>query len=120
MPIHTKRIYDLPSPDDGYRLLVMRLWPRGISQSKVDAWERELAPSVDLLREMRSGAISWDEYALRYVIEVTGRDGGIGALEALRRRAAHETVTVMCSCKDASHCHRTLLRDLVLGDGPTL
>ena len=43
--LKTKRIYDSPSPEDGYRLLVMRRWPRGIRKQAVDAWERELAPS---------------------------------------------------------------------------
>ena len=106
MPILIKRIYDPPSTADGHRLLIMRLWPRGISKSKVDAWERDLAPSAELLRERRSDAISWEEYIPRYIAEVIARDGGAGALEALRRRVARETVTVMCGCKDPSRCHR--------------
>jgi len=85
MPIRTKRIYDPSSPDDGFRLLTMRYWPRGIRKALVDAWDRGLAPSQELLHDIRTRTATWEQY----------------------------TVTVVCSCKDESHCHRWLLAGLV-------
>ena len=112
MPIRTKRIYDPPEPDDGFRLLTMRYWPRGIRRELVDRWERGLAPSRELLADIRSGAIAWDEFAERYRFEMQTRPDSIAAMDALRAQAAAEVVTVMCGCKEALHCHRTLLQAL--------
>jgi uncharacterized protein YeaO (DUF488 family) len=105
--IRTKRIYDSPSPDDGFRLLVMRLWPRGVRKDTVDAWEPDLGPSRDLLSAFRRGRIEWEELARRYVDEMGGRQE---LLERYRELARSRTVTLLCSCQDESHCHRTLLR----------
>ena len=110
--IQTKRIYDPPSLDDGYRLLVMRFWPRGVRKDAIDAWERELAPSVDLLRAYRAGRIEWEEFARRYRAQV-GEQRAL--LEELSRRASDGTVTLLCGCEDASLCHRTLLKELAEG-----
>ena len=68
--IETKRIYDPPAQEDGFRLLVMRRWPRGVGKNAVDAWEKELGPSVPLLTGFRSGNVDWDEYRKRYLEEV--------------------------------------------------
>jgi uncharacterized protein YeaO (DUF488 family) len=108
--IRTKRVYDLPSPDDGYRLLVMRLWPRGVRKDAVDGWEKELAPSLDLLRAFQSGRVDWDEFARRYRAEVAEKRA---LLEDLSRRGKEGAVTLLCGCGDESRCHRTVLRELV-------
>jgi uncharacterized protein YeaO (DUF488 family) len=117
--IRTARIYDPPSPDDGYRLLVMRFWPRGVRKDAVDAWEKELGPSAELLRAYRAGQIDWEEFASRYRAEVgesrdLGRQAGRpSALDDLSRRARGGTVTLLCGCQDDSRCHRTLLKAIV-------
>jgi uncharacterized protein YeaO (DUF488 family) len=108
--IRTKRVYDPPSRDDGYRLLVMRLWPRGVRKDAVDAWHKDLAPSVELLRGYQSGEVDWREFARRYRAEMRGQRELIGELS---RRAKRRTVTLLCGCKDESRCHRTLLKKLV-------
>ncbi len=113
MPIRTKRIYEPGDDGDGHRLLVMRLWPRGVRKERVDAWDRGLAPTRELLSEFQAGAIDWPEYARRFTAEMAVRPDSIESLAALRERAATETITVMCSCKDESRCHRTLLQELV-------
>ena len=113
MPLLTKRVYESPSPDDGLRLLIMRRWPRGIARGKVDAWDRGLAPSLELLTDFRRGLVSWGEYTLRYLWEMGNRADSIEAVAALRRRTSTETVTLLCGCVDPDHCHRTLLRNLV-------
>lgn len=108
--IRTKRVYDPPDPSDGLRLLVMRYWPRGISKSRADEWDRRLAPSPNLLKAFRSGALTWEEYVTRYWDEV---DPQGEAVRALVQRARTQTVTLLCSCEDESRCHRGLLRDVV-------
>lgn len=108
--IGTKRVYDPPSPDDGHRLLVMRLWPRGVRKDAVDGWEKELAPSLELLRGYQSGRVDWDEFARRYRAEVAEKRV---LLDDLSRRAGQGAVTLLCGCRDESRCHRTLLKELV-------
>ncbi len=108
--IKTKRVYDPPARDDGERLLVMRLWPRGVRKDSVDRWEKELAPSVELLRAYRAGGMAWSEFARRYRAGLRGKRE---LLEALSKRARCRTVTLLCGCADEAHCHRTLLKELV-------
>jgi uncharacterized protein YeaO (DUF488 family) len=116
MPIKTKRIYEQADPADGHRLIIMRLWPRGIRKERVDAWERGLAPSRELLTAINTRAIDWPEYARRFLHEMATRPDSIEAIDALRQRAAHETITVICGCVDETRCHRTLVKELVEGD----
>lgn len=111
--IRLKRIYDLPSPDDGWRILITRYWPRGVSKSAVDEYTAKVAPSRELIREFKGGGLSWDGFARRYLEEMQGRE----AREEIRRLAAlasRQRTTLMCVCDDESHCHRSLLRDLIL------
>jgi uncharacterized protein YeaO (DUF488 family) len=103
-----KRITDPPESTDGTRILVMRLWPRGIRRDRIDEWDRGLAPSRDLLFDFKRHGLPWDEYVKRYWQEIRPE-----ALDALRRRARRETITLLCSCTDETHCHRGLLRDAI-------
>jgi uncharacterized protein YeaO (DUF488 family) len=113
MPIAVKRIYDHPSPDDGHRLLVMRFWPRGVKKERVDAWDRGLAPSKELLGDLNSGAVERLEYRERFRWEMANRPDSIEALSALRERAATEKVTLLCWCPDEDRCHRGLLKEMI-------
>jgi len=110
MPVKTKRVYEKPEPGDGYRVLVMRYWPRGISKDKVDAWEKELGTEPDLIKLWKSDAISWSEFAQRYRQAVASQKEKI---KALAQRAAKGTVTLLCSCPDERRCHRILLKELI-------
>jgi uncharacterized protein YeaO (DUF488 family) len=112
--IRTKRIYDPPSPEDGYRLLVMRLWPRGVAKAAVDAWEKDLGPSRELLTSFRTGKLDWEGLAARYREEMSARSK---MLERYRDLARRQTITVLCSCQDEDRCHRSLLREMLEG-GP--
>jgi uncharacterized protein YeaO (DUF488 family) len=105
-----KRVYDAPETSDGRRILIMRLWPRGIRRTQVDEWNRDLAPSRDLLAAFKHRGLSWPDYVKRYWKEIRPE-----AVDALRRRARKETITLLCSCEDENHCHRGLLRDAVRG-----
>ena len=116
--LNIKRIYDPPASDDGFRLLIMRRWPRGIAKDKIDAWDKGLAPSLELLNDYRRGLVSWDEYTRRYLWEMANRLDSIEAVASLRHRVLNETITLLCSCVDPDHCHRILLRDLVEAPEP--
>ena len=110
MSLHIKRIYDPPSPEDGYRLLVMRRWPRGVRKEAVDTWEKELAPSEPLRVAYLREGMPWEEFARRYVEEVSDKRE---LLAQVARRVQEGLVTLLCSCVDESRCHRMLLRGLV-------
>ena len=116
MSIRTKRIYDPPSPGDGYRLLVMRRWPRGIRKDAVDAWRKDLAPSEPLRRAYLHEDLAWDEFAWAYLDEMTLSQDVLLPLDVLlkeARRAQEMTVTLLCSCLDETRCHRSLLKKLM-------
>ena len=116
MPIRTKRIYEPWSPDDGHRLLVMRVWPRGVRKDRVDAWDRALAPSRELLTDLRSGAIDWTAFVIRFEQEMADGEEPAAALASLLERARSQTVTLLCWEADGARCHRTLLKALVDGE----
>ncbi len=108
--IRTKRIYDQPSPEDGYRLVIMRLWPRGVTKAAVDAWEKDLGPSRELLTSFRAGELSWEALSARYRQEMSAKGE---LLERYRDLARRQTLTLLCSCHDEAHCYRTLLKEIL-------
>jgi len=112
--IRTKRVYDPPSPEDGYRLLIMRLWPRGVKKASVDAWEKDLGPSRELLKVYRVGELGWEDLAARYREEVSARGE---LLERYRDLGRRESVTLLCSCQDEARCHRRLLKEILESEG---
>lgn len=109
--ILTKRVYDPVCNEDGYRMLTMRFWPRGIPRTSIDYWEKELGPSVELLKSWRTDAFSWEEYTRRYKAEMNDRPA---VLEWLYKLSRYRKVTLLCGCKDENFCHRSLLRDMLL------
>jgi uncharacterized protein YeaO (DUF488 family) len=122
--IKTKRWNDPAEPDDGYRLLVCRFRPRGVKRDAEtwDAWLPQLGPSPELHAAVygKSGPpISWEEYARRYVAEMSAaRFWIIGFAERVGRG---EGLTLLCSsaCVDPARCHRTLLASLIQNEaGP--
>lgn len=110
----TKRVYEPASRADGARLLVMRLWPRGIRRSRVDAWLRDLGPTLPLLRAYRGGRIGWAEYRRRYRAELRSRPEARAGLAEVRRRLRRGRVTLLCGCPDEARCHRGLLKTHLL------
>jgi len=106
--IRTKRVYDPPSPTDGTRVLVMRLWPRGVPKARVDVWEKDLGPVVALLRAFRAGTVGWPEYRRRYLAGLA-RPEPRAAAERVLTLARRGRVTLLCGCPDEARCHRSLL-----------
>ena len=107
--LRTKRVYDKPLRADGTRVLVMRLWPRGIKKSAVDLWLKDLGAEVANLRAFKAGRIGWPEMRRRYVAGLK-REPAASALGRLGAMAKRGRVTVLCSCEDEKRCHRSLLR----------
>jgi len=126
MPLKTKRWNDPREEDDGYRLLVCRYRPRGVARKDEtwDGWCAALAPSRLLHADYygKNGPpISWDQFRERYLEEMKEQKDLIE--ELAMRNGEGKTTTLLCSsaCVDASHCHRTLLRQLIearLADRP--
>ena len=112
MSVRARRVYDPPSPGDGYRVLIDRLWPRGLSKEKahIDEWARELAPSHELRRWFDHRPERFEQFEHRYTDEL--RDHA-GALSALRRRARNGTVTIVYAARDAEHSNAAVLTRIV-------
>ena len=98
--LRTKRVYEAASPDDGYRVLVERLWPRGVSKEKahLDGWVKALAPSDELRRWYEHDPAKWDEFRLRYKKELSAPEQQ-RLLADLAERALTGTVTLVYASK---------------------
>lgn len=88
----------------------MRLWPRGIRKAAVDAWQKDLGPSRELLKSFQTGQLGWEALAVRYREEMSARDE---LLERYRDLARRQTLTLLCSCPDETRCHRSLLKEIL-------
>lgn len=108
-PIATKNVRETPSRSDGRRVLVMSLWPRGVKKTAVDAWYKELGTPLPLIRRWKSGRLSWTELSRGYARHLK-TPVAAAALKKLVALARRQRVTLLCLCRDASRCHRTLLR----------
>jgi uncharacterized protein YeaO (DUF488 family) len=116
--IRTKRFNDPIEKDDGFRLLICRYRPRGVSKADEtwDAWQPDLGPSRELLAAFHakgSSPISWAQYRQRYLAEMKAQKPLIQPLAD--RVKSGEMITLLCSsaCTRESHCHRSLLRELI-------
>src|SRR3954462_12795536 len=112
MDVQLKRAYDPATPTDGYRVLVDRLWPRGVSRERVrlDAWEKDLAPSPELRQWFGHAPERFDEFRGRYVDELRGHRP---LLAALRRRAREGTLTLVYSAHDREHNDAVVLAEVL-------
>ncbi|OAT69685.1 MarR family transcriptional regulator [Mycobacteroides immunogenum] len=109
----TKRIYESPDPSDGYRVLVDRLWPRGVSKAaaQVDLWFKDIAPSPDLrVRWHHAPAEDWGVYAEEYRAELSANPA-VATAHDLERE--HGTVTLLYAAKDPEHNHAIVLLDFL-------
>jgi len=102
-----KNIYDEPESSDGKRVLVMRLWPRGISKDRVDVWMKDLGTDLELIREWKAGKLTWDELSKAYNASLKGKDD---ILKELARESRKGTITLLCGCRNEMRCHRVLLK----------
>lgn len=112
--IALKRAYDPPDEADGVRVLVDRLWPRGLTKKSaaVDQWAKDVTPSTELRKWFHHDPDHWDEFRRRYLAEL--KDKG-GELEELRKLAQAGPITLIYAARDTPHLHATVLRDVLLG-----
>jgi uncharacterized protein YeaO (DUF488 family) len=108
--IRLKRAYDPPNSDDGVRILVERLWPRGLTKERaaVDFWFKDVAPSPELRRWYNHDVSRWEEFQKRYRAELRKN---VEAVEELRRKCRARTVTFVYAARDDEHNSALLLKD---------
>lgn len=112
MPLKIKRIYDVPESSDGYRLLVDRLWPRGLSKEKasIDEWLRDIAPSDELRKWFSHDRERWNEFRAKYWKELEGKNT---LVEAIRKRAAKGMVTLLYSTRETVANNAAALKEFI-------
>jgi uncharacterized protein YeaO (DUF488 family) len=110
--IQMKRVYEPAQRSDGYRILIDRLWPRGVSRERaaLDAWEPELAPSTELRTWFGHDPDRFEEFRRRYADELRGQRP---RLTELRRRARDGTLTLVVSARDTEHNDAVVLAEIV-------
>ena len=112
MDVRIKRVYDPAAPSDGYRVLIDRLWPRGVRRdaARVDEWARDLAPSSELRRWFGHDPERFAEFRRRYTAELAAQDS---TLRELRRRARNGTLTLVYGARDMEHNDAVVLAEIL-------
>lgn len=111
--IQTKRIYDSPSAEDGFRVLVDRLWPRGIAKANApwDEWDKQTAPSTELRQWFNHDLSKWDDFRQRYIAEL---DQSSAAVRHLLDLAGQGPLTLLYAARDTEHNEAAVLKDYLL------
>jgi uncharacterized protein YeaO (DUF488 family) len=114
MPVVIKRAYDPPKASDGYRVLVDRLWPRGLTKEKLklDVWMKDISPSPELRKWFSHDVAKWAEFQRRYRKEIEAHADLLGEL---RKRARHGTLTLVYAARDSEHNNAALLKKYLEG-----
>ena len=109
-----KRVYEPRSEADGFRVLVDRLWPRGLSKDKahIDVWEKNIAPSNDLRKWFNHEINKWPDFQRRYREELTAAPEEVRAFRRILDQ--HPVVTLLYGAKDEEHNQAVVLRDYLL------
>jgi uncharacterized protein YeaO (DUF488 family) len=110
MAIKVKRIYDKPSKEDGLRILVDRLWPRGVSKTDalVDTWLKDIAPSNELRKWFNHDPQKWDEFKSRYFSELKSKSGSVSELLSFTKKG---TLTLIFSAKEQQYSNASALKE---------
>ncbi len=111
-----KRVYEKPSPDDGYRVLVDRLWPRGLAREKaqIDEWLKEAAPSHELRRWYGHDAEKWPDFKKRYSEEL-GKNADF--IDAFRERVLGQKITLLYSSREERYNNAQALMEYLKSAG---
>ncbi len=112
--IRIKRVYRKPSTGDGIRILVDRVWPRGVStkNARIDAWGKELAPTTPLRKWFGHDPAKWRGFGDRYRKELTAPDQ-VCSLEELARLSCHRTITLVYGAANEEHNQAVVLKELL-------
>jgi len=111
--LKTKSIYKPKEMEDGKRILVSRLHPRGVKKSQYDDWLKELSPSLDLIHEFKNDKITWKKFFSKYKKELEKNLKAIEILKDLRKKSKTEHITLLCFEPEDTPCHRHILRDIL-------
>ncbi|RZD17738.1 MAG: DUF488 family protein [Candidatus Acididesulfobacter diazotrophicus] len=125
--INIRRVYEEPSDEDGIRILIDRLWPRGISKekAKINFWFKDIAPSNDLRKLYHTAAIDFNEFKKRYLIELSGykyshnatnedeSDNSLAQISAFVKNGG-KNITLLYGLKDEINNNATVLKDFIL------
>jgi uncharacterized protein YeaO (DUF488 family) len=108
-----KRIYETPGEDDGYRILIDRLWPRGFTKerAKVDLWLKEIAPSTELRKWYHHNPERWNEFKSRYQTELSDKRELILQIEHLEK--VHGNITLLFAAKEKEQSQAAVLLNLL-------
>ncbi len=111
--IRIKRIYEDLGDDDGYRILIDRLWPRGESKENahIDLWLKEIAPSTELREWFQHDPAKWKEFGERYRKELSNNKDDLLQIKKLEKE--HGNVTLLFAGKDTEHTHALVLLDIL-------
>jgi len=112
MPILIKRVYETPDQQDGYRVLIDRLWPRGMKKedARIDEWVKEIAPSNELRKWYSHEPAKWEEFKRRYFKELEGQKETV---EQLGRKASQATITFLFSSKETRLNNAVALKEYI-------
>jgi uncharacterized protein YeaO (DUF488 family) len=111
--IKLKRAYDKPAAEDGVRILIDRLWPRGVSKdtAAIDQWAKDIAPTTALRRWFGHDPVRWPEFRRRYIVELRAHADELAELRALARTGP---ITLVYAAHDELHNDAVVLRDSLL------
>lgn len=114
MPVRLKlkRAYETPGPDDGFRVLVDRLWPRGVAKetARIDLWLKDIAPSSALRQWFNHDPAHWHEFQRRYLLELEQHREAIAQLAAAARK---QPLTLVYGAKDEEHNNAVVLKKFI-------
>ena len=112
MTLYVKRVYEKPSADDGSRILVDRLWPRGIKRedAKIDLWLKEIAPSTELRKWFNHDPGKWEEFKQKYFEELKSNAAAVGQILEL---SGNKTVTILYSAKEERFNNAVALKEYI-------
>ena len=118
--IRVRRVYDAPSPDDGARVLVDRIWPRGLRKdaARLDSWDKDVAPSTELRTWYGHDPAKFGEFRQRYLGELSGREQRT-ALGRLRALASAGPLTLLTATRDVEHSQAAVLAQLLRAEPGT-
>ena len=112
--VRIKRVYETSAADDGIRVLIDRLWPRGVKKTDadIDQWEKDIAPSTALRKWFGNDPARWQEFRSRYAVEIHNHPRQIKRLCVMTRQGP---ITLVYSARDEAHNDAVVLRDFLLG-----
>ena len=112
--IKLKRVYESPSPQDGLRVLVDRLWPRGLTKERaaLDLWVKDVAPSTELRKWFGHDPAKWKQFQIRYRKELQEKKE---ALKELKQKSKGHTVTLVYGARDEEHNEALVLKQILAG-----